>query len=257
MASTSETGHNKNVANFEDLISFCQGYGVTYNPSKNSLKIPQLTTLHTAAKNAIISVDSTSIAFNNATNARIIAFDGFHKFATRVLNALEATSATKEIIKDAVTINRKIQGTRAEKLKVVFGGKEANKVVDPNDPPVVIPEPKQISVSQQSYDSLIEHFSKMITLLTTEPSYTPNETDLKIVALTAKLTAFKTANTNVINAYTTVSNSRISRDKTLYDVVNGLCTVAKEVKAYVKSVFGATSPEYKEISGIAFKVIKK
>lgn len=37
-----ETGHAKNVANFQDLISFCEGYGATYNPSKEALKIPQL-----------------------------------------------------------------------------------------------------------------------------------------------------------------------------------------------------------------------
>ena len=36
MPSTSETGHAKNVANFEDLISFCNGYGATYNPSKDA-----------------------------------------------------------------------------------------------------------------------------------------------------------------------------------------------------------------------------
>lgn len=29
MASTSETGHAKNIANFQDLISFCQGYGAS------------------------------------------------------------------------------------------------------------------------------------------------------------------------------------------------------------------------------------
>ncbi len=29
MASTSETGHAKNVANLQDLISFVTGYGVT------------------------------------------------------------------------------------------------------------------------------------------------------------------------------------------------------------------------------------
>ena len=39
MASNSETGHAKNVANFEDLISFCNGYGATYNPSKEALTI--------------------------------------------------------------------------------------------------------------------------------------------------------------------------------------------------------------------------
>ena len=39
MASTSETGHAKNVANFEDLISFVTGYGATYNPTKVPLKL--------------------------------------------------------------------------------------------------------------------------------------------------------------------------------------------------------------------------
>lgn len=34
MASTSETGHAKNVANFSTLISFCTAYGTKYNPSK-------------------------------------------------------------------------------------------------------------------------------------------------------------------------------------------------------------------------------
>ena len=40
MASTSEVGHAKNVANFQDLIEFVTGYGATYNPSKSSLKLP-------------------------------------------------------------------------------------------------------------------------------------------------------------------------------------------------------------------------
>ena len=31
MASTSETGHAKNVANLDELISFVGGYGVVYN----------------------------------------------------------------------------------------------------------------------------------------------------------------------------------------------------------------------------------
>lgn len=34
MASTSETGHAKNVANLQDLISFVTGYGATYNPTR-------------------------------------------------------------------------------------------------------------------------------------------------------------------------------------------------------------------------------
>ena len=30
----------------------------------------------------------------------------------------------------------------------------------------------------------------------------------------------------------------------------------KEVKQYIKSIFGATSPQYKQVSGLEFKVVK-
>jgi hypothetical protein len=43
MPSTSETGHAKNVTHFEQLISFCTGYGGVYNPSKVTLTLPELT----------------------------------------------------------------------------------------------------------------------------------------------------------------------------------------------------------------------
>ena len=49
MASTEETGHAKNAATFEDLISFCTGYGAKYNPSKAALKLPVLNTQFTNA----------------------------------------------------------------------------------------------------------------------------------------------------------------------------------------------------------------
>ena len=248
MASTSETGHDKNVANFENLISFCVGYGATYNPSKNSLKVPQLQTQLASCKANIASVTSTSVAFNNAVNARIIAFDGLKKLSTRLINSLEVSGAASQTIKDAKTVNAKVQGSKLTK---------ADAGITPVDPNALVVETdKSISASQQSYTSLIEHFSKMITILSTEPTYVPNENPLKIATLNTQLTNLKNTNTAVINAYTTVSNSRISRDQSLYNPTNGLCATAKEVKAYVKSVFGATSPQYKQISGLEFKTIK-
>ncbi len=50
MASTSETGHAKNVANFEDLISFCTSYGTANNPSKAAIQLPALNTLYSNAQ---------------------------------------------------------------------------------------------------------------------------------------------------------------------------------------------------------------
>ncbi|MBP9932909.1 MAG: hypothetical protein KBF25_04390 [Chitinophagaceae bacterium] len=143
------------------------------------------------------------------------------------------------MIKDAKAINRKLQGKRA---------KEIQAPADHN-----APAPNNISASQQSYDQLIEHFTKLIELLKTEPTYTPNETELKITTLTTQLAGLKTANTNVTNAaYTAVSNAPISRDKTLYKDTTGLHDITGDVKNYVKSLFGATASEYKQKSKIKF-----
>ncbi|WP_396170760.1 hypothetical protein [Flavobacterium sp.] len=94
MASTSETGHAKNVANFQDLIEFVTGYGATYNPSKNSLKLSQLISLKASAEGNLADVISKNTNYNNKVNKRITAFSGLKSFSTRLVNALQTTDAT-------------------------------------------------------------------------------------------------------------------------------------------------------------------
>ncbi len=245
MASTSETGHAKNVANFEDLISFCTGYGASYNPSKAAIQIAALNTLHTNGKNSLTGVISAKTAFSNATNARQAAFDPLKKLCTRIVNALDATDATDKLVKDAKTINNKIQGKRS-----------GDKPTPPPAGATEAAEDKTISVSQQSYDSLIENFDKLIQLVSSEPTYTPNETELQVSTLTTTLGSLKTTNTAVINTYTNYSNGRITRNTILYGATSGLVDIAGDVKKYVKSVYGATSPQFKQVSKLEFKKVK-
>ena len=99
---------------------------------------------------------------------------------------------------------------------------------------------------------LTENFSALIDLVSSVPSYTPNETDLSVASLATFRDNLQTANTNVTNAEVTYSNARISRNNTLYTKDTGLVDIAMDVKNYVKSIFGATSPQYKQVSGIKF-----
>ena len=252
MKNNSETGHAKNVANFEDLISFCIGYGATYNPVNTNIKIPALQAKQTAALAAIQTVKSTKTAFDNSTNAREIVFASLKKLSTRIVNALEATTATTQTIDDAKTVNRKMQGKRAGSSAKLTKA-PATGTPDPNVPVT----PTTISVSQQSFDSLIDNFTKLIQVVSSEPAYAPNETELKVVTLNTLLTNLKAANTSVINTTTTYSNGRISRDTILYAADTGLVDLALEVKKYVKSLYGATSPQYHQVSGLQFKKTKK
>ena len=242
MASTSETGHAKNVANLQDLIAFVTGYGTTYNPSKGALKLSALNDLYATSQTKLSEVIAKNTAYNDTVNSRVQAFSGLKSLGTRLVSALEATDATKEKLNDAKALNRKLQGRRATSTETQ------------NDPNV--PAPATISASQQSYDQLIQHFAGLTAVLNSEPSYTPNEGELKVSTLTTKQSELTAKNSEVATAYAAVSNSRIDRNKMLYNVDNGLVDIATEVKKYIKSVYGAASPEFAQVKGIEFKRIK-
>ena len=242
MASTSEIGHAKNVANFQDLIEFVTAYGATYNPSKNSLKLPQLIALKASADATLADVITKNTNYNNKVNERITAFSGLKSLSTRLVNALQTTDATTETIGNAKTFNRKMQGKKASSSQTP---------TDPNTP-----APTTISTSQQSYDQLIQHLSGLTSVLEAETSYTPNETDLQVATLQTKIADLTAKNTAVATAYASISNSRIARNETLYSSSTGLVETANEVKKYIKSVFGASSPQFAQVKGIQFKIIK-
>lgn len=241
MSTKSEISHAQNVANFEDLISRCVGFGLSYNPSLNAIKIASLNTLRTNAQNSIANHNTAKVAYTIAVDDKEIIFDPLKSLATRIMNALKASGANELIIKDIRSINYKIQGVRVKAI-----------ALNENE----IDAAKHISVSRQSVDSMIEHFSKLIDLLSSVPAYQPNENDLSVVGLNAKLGAMKTTNTAVINTTTNLLNAIIARNILLYERSAGLVFVANEVKFYVKSVFGARSPEYKEVSSIKFTMRK-
>lgn len=247
MASTSETGHQKNVANFDELISFATGYREAYNPSKASIKIDALKTLSAQAKAAINAVSAAEPAYKSAVAAREVAFEPLSKLTTRVMNSIKATDTTEQVDENARTLARKIQGVRATAKKT----EDEKKALAEKGKEVV-----EISTSQMSYDSRLDNFFKLIQLLSSVPEYNPNEKELKIEHLNTILDDLKAKNAAVVESTIPVSNARISRNEILYKENTGLCDVAMDVKTYIKSVFGATSPQYKQISKLEFKKVK-
>jgi hypothetical protein len=243
MSSTSETGHAKNVANYEKFIADVTALGATYNPSKANLKLTALNTQLTAAKTAISAVNTAETAYKNAVGARDAAFKQLDKLITRVSNALKASDTTRQVIADATTLVRKLQGRRAtprmtdaEKLAAEAQGK---KVVE-------------VSASQRSYDNRLDNFDRLIKLLTSVPAYAPNEADLKVVALTTLYNDLKAKTGAVTFAEVSLNNSRINRNDLLYKPSAGVVDTTVDMKTYVKSVYGTSSPQYKALSGMKF-----
>ncbi len=248
MANNPESGHAKNVSNFESLISFVKGYGATYNPSKDAIKIEALELILVNAKKSLSDIDTSFPPYTNAVSARESAFAPLSKIITSVNNAIQATDTTVQVDESVKSIVRKLQGIRAstkisdeDKKQLEAEGKEVN----------------QISASQMGYDSRLENLYKLIMLLKSIPQYSPNEEELKISTLTALYDDLKAKNFAVVESTTPLSNSRIARNEVLYKPLAGLVDIAFDTKIYIKSVFGASSPQYKQVSKLIFKSLAK
>jgi hypothetical protein len=242
MASTSETGHNKNVTNLETLIIRCEGLGGAYNPSNSLITIPSLTAFYQESKQLVKEVKTTEAPFNEVEGRRKLVFKPLKPTGTKVLNALKGANAPSSVVADAETINRKLQGKRADN--------------SPTETPIGETPKDKVSVSQQSYEMQVDHFEKLIEVGTIEPSYNPNEVPLKIATLNAYKNELFAINTEVKTKYVPYSNALKNRNAKLYNPETGIVSVTQQVKNYVKSAFGATSAEYKSISKLVFKDIK-
>lgn len=244
MTKISESGHAKNVANFEELTTTVNGYGEGYNPTREALKLIALLAVLSNSKKAIEAVNAAIPAYTRAIAAREAAFMPLSKLVTRIINSLKAVASTDHIHENAVTYARKIQGKRAT-------AKRTPEQIEADAAAGI--ELIEKSASQMSYDSRLDNFDKLIKLLASVEEYAPNEVDLKVASLSSLYADLMLKNTTVINAANPLSNARIARDTVLYKEGTGLVDIALNVKAYVKSVYGATSPQFKQVSKLIFK----
>lgn len=252
MASTSETGHAKNVANLNVIISRCIGYGIRYNPSNSDLTLPSLQNLYNNAFNSIEAIAPLKQPFISAVNQRQEKYAAMEKLTTKIVNALDASAGVSDaIVKDAKTIVRKIRGARKGTKKTLVTT-PPSPPSGPGVPPTPTEDAETISVSQQSYDQQYQHFSQLVALVSAQPTYTPNETELQSPMLLIVKNDLNTANQNVVSATTPYLQALATRNGFLYTPVTGLVDIAYEVKKYVKSVSAITSAEFKQISGLKF-----
>lgn len=241
--SNSESSHANNVANFDQLISYVTGYGTAYNPSKASIKLTALQTVATNAKSALNAVNAALPAYRNAVDAREASFEPLSKLVRRTMNYLKSTDTTEQVDESVNSIMKKIVGARS-------AVKKTNGEAQPAE--TNGKEVREISTSQMGFDNRIDNFDKLIKALSVITHYAPNEADLKVAALTTVYNDLKAKNAAVLAAITPLSNARIARNEALYKPLTGLYDIACDVKLYVKSVYGPSSPQYKQLSALKF-----
>jgi len=236
MSSTSEVGHAKNVANLQKITQQVTTYSL-YNPPIENIALANLQTLYTTATAKLAEVEDKRNANKNAIIIRQTAFENLKSKCTKIVNLLEILGLPQGTLDQARSMNRAIQGSSKKTTTPPEEGKEASKTA---------------STSSQSFTQQAENFGILLQLLATIPGYTPNEEDLKLNNLTNYHASLMSATQAVDQTEAELNTKLIERDKILYAEGAGLYTIAQNIKKYVKSLYGATSPEYTNVSAIEF-----
>lgn len=243
MAATTETGDAKNLANFTELIGVCESLGDQYAPFATKIQILSLRALEKNCTEAQNAVKSARAAWQPKAAQRAEKLVELKDLAMRASSGFlltDATAKTKDAIKN---LSKTIRGIRIHK---------------PDAPDTTAPtgsetEKRTRSTSQQSIDSVLDNFKSLLEYLAAEPTYLPNEKEMKVADLTAKFDALGALNIETDSLSNQLSAARSDRNCHFYDAEMGLVEMAKLIKAYAKQRFGTKGASYLKINGIAFK----
>jgi len=239
MASTTETGHAKNIANEKALNEINAGFGADYAPSNPLLVLATMVAQHTACDALQGDVNTQTGIYQPIENARMIEFKPVHPLVRRVRIAAKSSGASKQFFTDVNKAVTKLLGERAEKAT-------------PTEK-----DPAGTSASQQSYDNTVNNMDALVKLLAGEPLYNPSKADLKVAALTAKQTAMNNTNNAVKAGVVPYNKAVIARNKALYTTTTGLVDVGQNSKNEVRGIYGYSSPEFKLVSKLKFTKLAK
>ncbi len=239
---SNETGHAKNIDSANRTVTVITSFGTDYNPSKPSIKL-------TAFKAQVVATETDQEAFLTAQrtnlndkNIRKTEFKVLPTLATRLLGAIKATDANEPTVEDAEGFVRKLRGGRADN--------SSTPAPAPGDG-----EDHEHSVSQRSFYNLIEHLKGLHGIISTEPTYAPNETELKPATIATLIARLTTLNKAEDTSFTKMNKARTARNNRLYSPNTGILATVEDIKNYVTSLYGARSPQMKQLTVIKFKAM--
>lgn len=244
MKTSTKISHKENVSNLNVLIARIGTFGESYNPSNLLLKVSSLNTISTNGQNANAAVDATDVIKKNAQSARSLSFDGLDPLVDRSINALKISGASAQTIEQAKAIARDIHGRRASEI-VKPDAMEAAKI----DGIAV----RQVVKHIADFNTRANNMSIYALFINSVAEYKPNETDISKTGLTAKSVELNTKNADILTAETEHDNAILNRNSILYFNDDNLVDIGLNTKLYVKSAYGFSSVQYKQISGLIFR----
>ena len=233
MATQHESGLGAKLKRAQDLITYLNGFS-NYNPPRPEESIAQLTTLTGSIAAANAAADGQREIYRLAVDDRQKIFRDDESSVLKVLSPLRGAVEAQygKESKQTTIISGLVRGMRSSKI-----------TKSPADPA----NDKAVSTSQQSYGSMAQQFSHIVSALQSFGNYDPSNASLKIAALEQKIQSIDTINNTIATSIQQLSVNRSNRTALYED----LGERAQRVKSYIRAEYGNQSQEYRLIKGLS------
>lgn len=234
MASKSENTFGSRIKNAEDIATIVSTF-TNFKPLKEKDALTEITKLIAEVKTANQEEATFLQQYSVSTNTRFNLVTNDADSLKKIISPIRAYLLAVYDKKDKQYSNLN------SILKQITGKKSAKEKKDTNE--------KSISVSQQSYASLIQAFSDLIaTLSTLNPPYAPTNESIHLNALNKKHGLIEHANNTITVNFNMLSTARKKRNDLYADLKKRL----QRIKKTVQSQYGNKSSEYEKIK--SFKI---
>lgn len=240
-----ETGHNKNVTNFEQVIIILISLGAVYNPSQALILIPALEAKLAEAQAALAALDTAEADKKIKINAVQAGFEGVAKYAVNIKRTVEVELNDEAITRNMQTIVNKFSPS----------GRKTGLQDDPNTPEDESRTAQ--SLSQRSRDNQIAYLADMLALINRRrDDYNPNDAEYTIAGIEAKIAELTALNNAAKTAEAALGNAIDARDAALYDEQTGVLKLVKLIKTQLAKTPGKDSSAYRQVNALEFRKVK-
>jgi hypothetical protein len=236
-----ESGHAKNVANFETVTIILIALGAVYSPAQALILLAALQTKLTEAKSALAAVDNAQGVKTLAVDELQAEFEDFDEYLVNIKRTAEVEINDPALTSDLQNI---VNRSRPQSRKT---GLVDNPLTPENEART------GHSTSMRSYDSLITHLADVHALLSNRSDYKPGDAQYTIAAIEAKISSLTAKNNAAKNAAAALGNTEDARDVILYDEQTGVLKLIKLIKIPLTLKPGKASAAYQQISALEFR----
>jgi hypothetical protein len=234
--------HNNfsHVASFEKLLGICNNIGARYNPGNASITPAALGALLEQAQQKSKVVTDAQSAYTLAVNTRKEMFDNLPTFITQLVRSAIAHRTSAETTRDLQLLKKKFYQVKEKKKAIASETQPRSSDAHPRSGYI------------KTFDAKLTHFASIVSIIESIPDYKPNEPEMAIEGLKAKLSELKAIMAAVSKAANDFTTARINRDEAYYGA-HGISFTSRMVKEYVRSITGVRSQTSMALGKIVFK----